>query len=64
MIENMQPGSVIYDLAASQGGNAAYTKTDETVEKNGVMIVGESVILTNFLCQRQIYMRKTYSILY
>ena len=44
MIENMQPGSVIYDLAASQGGNAAYTKTDETVEKNGVMIVGESVI--------------------
>ena len=45
MIENMQPGSVIYDLAASQGGNAAYTKSDEIVEKNGVMIVGESVIL-------------------
>ncbi len=45
MIENMQPGSVIYDLAASQGGNAAYTKTDEIVEKNGVTIVGESVIL-------------------
>ncbi len=45
MIENMQPGSIIYDLAASQGGNAAFTKTDEIVEKNGVMIVGESVIL-------------------
>tara|TARA_B100000575_G_C23088288_1_gene627329 strand:- start:300 stop:1382 length:1083 start_codon:yes stop_codon:yes gene_type:complete len=45
MIENMQSGSVIYDLAASQGGNAAYTKSDEIVEKNGVMIVGESVIL-------------------
>ena len=26
MIENMQPGSVIYDLAASQGGNAALQK--------------------------------------
>ncbi len=45
MINNMQPGSVIYDLAASQGGNAAFTKADEIVEKNGVMIVGESVIL-------------------
>ncbi len=45
MITSMQPGSVIYDLAASQGGNAAFTKTDEIVEKNGVLIVGESVIL-------------------
>ncbi len=45
MISNMQPGSVIYDLAASQGGNAAFTKVDEIVEKNGVIIVGESVIL-------------------
>ena len=45
MISNMQPGSVIYDLAASQGGNAAFTKADEKVEKNGILIVGESVIL-------------------
>ena len=45
MINNMQPGSVIYDLAASQGGNAAYTEVDKIVEKNGVTIVGESTIL-------------------
>ncbi len=45
MISNMQPGSIIFDLAASQGGNAAFTKPDEIVEKNGVVIVGESVIL-------------------
>ena len=45
MIENMQSGSVIYDLAASQGGNAAYTKADEIVEMNGVTIFGESTIL-------------------
>ena len=45
MIEDMQPGSVIYDLAASQGGNAAYTKVDEIVEKNGVTILGEKNIL-------------------
>ena len=45
MINNMQPGSVIFDLAASQGGNAAFTKADEIVENNGVIIVGESTIL-------------------
>ncbi len=45
MINNMQPGSVVYDLAASQGGNSAYTKADEILEKNGVFIVGESTIL-------------------
>ena len=33
MINNMCPGSVIYDLAAIQGGNTALTKVDEVVEK-------------------------------
>ena len=45
MIDEMLPGSVIYDLAASQGGNAAYTKVDEIVQKNGVTILGEKNIL-------------------
>ena len=45
MIENMQPGSIIYDLAASQGGNAAFTEADKIIDKNGIIIVGESTIL-------------------
>ena len=45
MIENMQPGSVVYDLAAIQGGNTAFTEVDKIVEKNGVKIMGESNIL-------------------
>jgi len=45
MINNMQAGSVIYDLAAVQGGNTAFTKADEIIEKNGVKIMGESNIL-------------------
>ena len=45
MIDDMQAGSVIYDLAASQGGNAAYTKVDEVVNKNGVTILGDKNIL-------------------
>ena len=45
MIDGMQTGSVIYDLAAIQGGNSAYTKLNEIVEKNGISIVGEGNIL-------------------
>ena len=45
MIHNMQPGSVIYDLAAIQGGNTAFTEVNKTIEKNGVKIMGESNIL-------------------
>jgi NAD(P) transhydrogenase subunit alpha len=45
MIKNMNSGSIIYDLAAIQGGNTAHTKVDEIVNKNGVKIMGESNIL-------------------
>ena len=45
MINNMQSGSVIYDLAAIQGGNTAFTEVDKVVDKNGVKIMGESNIL-------------------
>tara|TARA_Y100000816_G_scaffold8794_1_gene5631 strand:+ start:776 stop:1864 length:1089 start_codon:yes stop_codon:yes gene_type:complete len=45
MINNMQSGSVIYDLAAIQGGNTALTEVDRVVEKDGVKIMGESNIL-------------------
>ena len=45
MISNMQPGSVIYDLAAVQGGNTAFTEADKIIDRNGVRILGESNIL-------------------
>ena len=45
MFKNLQPGSVIYDLAAVQGGNTAFTEVNKIVEKNGVKILGESNIL-------------------
>ena len=41
----MQPGSIIYDLAASQGGNTAFTEADKIVEKNVVKIMVEKNIL-------------------
>ncbi|MEO6013083.1 MAG: Re/Si-specific NAD(P)(+) transhydrogenase subunit alpha [Devosia sp.] len=41
MVESMQPGSVIVDLAAERGGNVEVTKPGEVyVTENGVTIVG------------------------
>ena len=45
MIKNMRSGTLIYDLAAAQGGNAAYTEADKIVDKNGVKIMGDKNIL-------------------
>ena len=39
-VNNMRPGAVIVDLAASTGGNVAYTKPGEDVDHNGVTILG------------------------
>ena len=41
----MQPGSLIYDLAASQGGNTVFTEADKVINKNGVKIMGKKNIL-------------------
>jgi H+-translocating NAD(P) transhydrogenase subunit alpha len=45
MIGNMQIGSIIYDLAAVQGGNTAFSVIDKIVNKDGVRIMGETNIL-------------------
>ena len=45
MINNMQAGSVIYDLAAVQGGNTALTEVDKVVDISGVKIMGEKNVL-------------------
>ena len=40
MVEAMQPGSVIVDMAVSSGGNVEGSKIGEIVEINGVKIIG------------------------
>jgi H+-translocating NAD(P) transhydrogenase subunit alpha len=39
-VNSMKPGAVIIDLAASTGGNVAFTKAGEEVQRNGVTILG------------------------
>jgi H+-translocating NAD(P) transhydrogenase subunit alpha len=40
MVKGMAPGSVIVDLAAERGGNCELTRVGETVQANGVTIIG------------------------
>jgi NAD(P) transhydrogenase subunit alpha len=39
-VEGMRPGSVVVDLAASTGGNCAFTQPGKTIEHKGVTIMG------------------------
>jgi len=62
MIENMRPGSLIYDLAASQGGNVAHTRVDEVVKVGGVTIIGESSILNKLpISASNLYAKNLYN---
>jgi NAD(P) transhydrogenase subunit alpha len=40
MVKGMAPGSVIVDLASERGGNCELTRTGETVQSDGVTIIG------------------------
>ena len=64
MINNMQSGSVIYDLAAVQGGNTAFTEVDKIVNKNGVKIIGEANILNKLPVSASIYIQKMHLTLF
>jgi NAD(P) transhydrogenase subunit alpha len=51
MVMSMKTGSVIVDMAVSQGGNCALSKNGEEIVVNGVTIIGEpnlpSLLATN-----------------
>jgi len=50
MVHRMQPGSVIVDLAATNGGNCEATVPGQIVSENGVTIVGSTSLLSDMAC--------------
>lgn len=50
MVEGMRPGSVVVDMAAETGGNVEGSVPDETVELNGVTVIGQGN-LPNRVCR-------------
>jgi len=47
MVKSMKSGSIIYDLAVGQGGNAAFSESNKINIINGVKIMGSTNILNN-----------------
>ena len=44
MLDHLRPGSVVVDLAVAQGGNCAGTVAGESVELNGVTLIGADAL--------------------
>ena len=64
MLDNMQSGSIVYDLAAIQGGNTAVTKVDEIIERKGVKIMGDANILNKLpVSASNLFSRNIYNFL-
>ena len=62
MVKSMKPGSIIYDLAVSQGGNAAFSESDKVKIVNGVKIMGAKNILNNLaLSASSLYAKNLFS---
>lgn len=45
-VRSMRPGAVIVDVAASTGGNCELTKPGETIEVDGVHIIGDTDLVS------------------
>ena len=62
MVNSMKSGSVIFDLAAKQGGNAAFSETDKIVIKNGVKIIGIDNVMNKLpLTASNLYAKNIFS---
>ena len=44
MLDHLRPGSVVVDLAVAQGGNCAGTLPGQTVERQGVILIGADAL--------------------
>jgi len=62
MFKDIQPGSIVFDLAVEQGGNSAYSEIDKVVNKNGVKIIGYKNILNKLpLSATNLYSKNLYN---
>ncbi len=64
MVESMKHGSTIMDLAASNGGNCEFTKADEIINHNGVIIDGDcNLPSTMAFHASQLYAKNIYNLI-
>jgi H+-translocating NAD(P) transhydrogenase subunit alpha len=62
LVKLMKPGSIIYDLAAEQGGNSAYSEPDKINIVNGVKVVGPKNLMNKLpLTASNLYAKNLFS---
>jgi H+-translocating NAD(P) transhydrogenase subunit alpha len=62
LVKLMKPGSVIYDLAAEQGGNSAYSEPDKINIVNGIKVIGPKNLMNKLpLTASNLYAKNLFS---
>ena len=64
MVKLMKPGSIIYDLAAEQGGNSAFSEPDKINLVNGIKIIGPKNLMNKLpLTASNLYAKNLFNFL-
>ena len=62
LVKLMKPGSIIYDLAAEQGGNSAFSEAGKTNSVNGIKIIGVKNLMNSLpLTASSLYAKNLFS---
>jgi NAD(P) transhydrogenase subunit alpha len=62
LVKLMKPGSIIYDLAAEQGGNSAFSEAGKVNSVNGIKIIGVKSLMNSLpLTASSLYAKNLFS---
>ena len=62
LVKLMKPGSIVYDLAAEQGGNSAYSKAGKINTIQGVKVIGVKNLMNSLpLTASSLYAKNLFS---
>ena len=62
LVKLMKPGSIVYDLAAEQGGNSAFSEAGKTNSVNGIKIIGVKNLMNSLpLTASSLYAKNLFS---
>ena len=62
LVKSMKPGSIIYDLAAEQGGNSAYSEPGKINLIDGIKIIGVKSLMNRLpLTASSLYAKNLFS---
>ena len=62
LVKLMKPGSVVYDLAAEQGGNSAFSEAGKIITVNGIKIIGVKSLMNRLpLTASSLYAKNLFS---